>query len=669
MIFNHGILERIRQSPFLPGRGECMNDDNVLNKQSSTTLKRIWPDLEERFAGQVDEGEWQAFRERVNSHFGRLFQLLHRLYGSHYDFFYYIQDLLRMATKMWIARPDELKALDALRVIDKTWFQSNRMIGAMCYVDRFAGNLAGLREHIPYLSDLGITYLHLMPLFKSPQGDNDGGYAISSYREVDPRLGTMEELTELATELRHRGISLVIDFIFNHTSDEHIWAKKALAGDSDYQEYYYMFPDRSLPEAYEKNILTIFPDDHPGCFIYKSKIRKWVWATFNNFQWDLNYENPEVFNRMNEEMLFLANIGIEVLRLDAVAFIWKKIGTTCQNLPEAHTIIQAFNAVAGIVAPGMVFKSEAIVHPDEVVKYIGEDECPLSYNPQLMALLWESLATRKVNLLRHALDKRFHLPPNCAWVNYIRCHDDIGWAFSNEDAEEVKIDPQAHRRFLSDFYIGRFDNSFSRGLPFQEDKLTGDVRVSGTTASLCGLEKGLENNDEKEISLAIRRILLLHGVILTIGGIPVIYLGDALGTLNDYSYEQDADMAGDSRWVHRPMFDWNKSELRHEKNTPAGKIFHGLLKLSQLRQQNIIFSRSDTEITNPGNNHVLGYFCHHDEQTALVLANFSDHTQPIAGTRLRHLGMRKTITDLVSGKSITAMHELVMEPYQFMVLI
>lgn len=645
-----------------------MTDSNLLKKQSNITFNRIWPDLEERFAKKVNGNGWQLYRERVEQHFPRLFQALYSLYGDRYDFFYYMQNLLRMATDMWLARPAELKGLDALRLSDRNWFQSNRLIGAMCYVDRFAGGLKGVREHIPYLSELGITYLHLMPVFKTPRGDNDGGYAISSYREVDPRLGTIEELAELATELRHRGISLVIDFVFNHTSDEHTWATKALAGDTDYQEFYRMFPDREIPDAYEKNILTIFPDDHPGCFIYKSKIRKWVWATFNNFQWDLNYENPEVFNRMCEEMLFLANCGVEILRLDAVAFIWKKMGTSCQNLPEAHTIIQAFNAVAEIVCPSLVFKSEAIVHPDEVVKYIGRDECPLSYNPQLMALLWEALATREVLLLRHALQKRFALPDNCAWVNYMRCHDDIGWSFSNDDANEMTLDPDAHRQFLNDFYLGRFEGSFSKGLPFQEDKITGDARVSGTTASLCGLEKGLSDADENEIELAIRRILLLHGVILSIGGVPLIYLGDEVGVLNDYGYTSNTDEAADSRWVHRPFFDWDKAELRHDRNSHVGKIYHGLLRLVQLRQQNRIFSRSDTEITDPGNKHVLSYFRHHDEHTALILANFSESIQLIKGTKLRHLGMRKTCTDLVSGKSITVMHELALEPYQFMVL-
>ena len=451
----------------------------------------------------------------------------------------------------------------------RRWYQSHRMVGAMCYVDLFAGDLLGLREKVPYLTELGVTYLHLMPLFRVPQGDNDGGYAVSSFREVDPDLGTMEQLAELASELRHSGISLCLDFVFNHTSDEHEWARRASEGDEEFQEYYQMFPDRQIPDQFERSLTAVFPDERPGAFTYHSRIDKWIWTTFYNYQWDLNYANPVVFNRMLEEMLFLANQGVEILRLDAVAFLWKRLGTDCQNLPEAHWIIQAFNAAVRIAAPALVFKSEAIVHPDEVQKYISESECQLSYNPQLMALLWNSLATREVKLLRHAMGKRFRLPDGCDWVNYVRCHDDIGWVFCDADVQAVGFSPREHRRFLTDFFTGHFAGGFARGLPFQENRDTGDARVSGTCASLCGLEKAIEENDEYEIDLAIRRILLIHGVIMTIGGIPLIYLGDEIGTLNDLSYERDPEKLGDTRWIHRPFFDWDRAELRRDpENDP-----------------------------------------------------------------------------------------------------
>ena len=509
----------------------------------------------------------------------------------------------------------------------------------------------------------------LMPLFKTPAGDNDGGYSISSYREVNPSLGTMEELTQLATELRHHGISLVIDFVINHTSDEHEWAKRALAGDLDYQDYYRMYPNREQPDAFGKTVNSVFPDEHPGCFTYRNKIRKWVWTTFCNYQWDLNYENPIVFSRMAEEMLFLANIGVEVLRLDAVAFLWKKLGTSCENLPEAHLLIQAFNTIVKIAAPAMAFKSEAIVHPDEVTRYISQEECPLSYNPQLMALLWDALAVRNVRLLRHGMQKRFALPEDCAWVNYIRCHDDIGWGIADDDMRELQIDPDEHRRFLTEFYTGRFESSFAQGLTFQEKPETGEARIAGTTASLCGLEKLTNASDPTETELAIRRILLLHGVILTIGGIPLIYLGDELGTLNNYTYTESPEKDGDSRWVHRSAFDWERAPGRHDSSSVPGRIYLGLLKLIQIRQQNRAFNRAETEIIDTGNDSVFGYFRSQPEQNVLVLANFSEQEQQIVAKRLRLLGMRKLLTDIVSGKTISAVQKLVLEPYQLTILL
>lgn len=639
-----------------------------LRKQGESSLRRLMPRIEERFKEQINSAEWEGYVERLHKHFPRLFERLHALYGGNYDFFYHLENMLCTATQMWLERPDALKALDAMREMDRDWYLSNRMVGAMCYVDLFSDDLVSLRQRIPYLTELGISYLHLMPLFRSPAADNDGGYAISSYREVNPALGTMQDLNELATELRHHGISLVLDFVFNHTSDEHEWAQRALAGEEEFQEYFYMFPDRTTPDAFESSMSEIFPEDHPGAFTYRNRIKKWVWTTFNNFQWDLNYENPVVFNSMLEEMLHLANQGVEVLRLDAVAFLWKRMGTDCQNLPEAHWVIQAFNAFARIAAPATIFKSEAIVHPDEVRKYISRDECPLSYNPQLMALLWETLATRDVRVLQHAMRRRFELQDGCAWVNYIRCHDDIGWAFSDEDVEAVNFTPREHRQFLTQFYIGKYPGSFARGLPFQANPLTGDARVSGTCASLCGLEKAIEDDDQQEINLAIRRILLLHGVIITIGGIPLIYIGDEIGMLNDYSYEQNPAKAGDSRWLHRPHFDWERVEQRRDATTVVGQINQGILRLIQLRHQNPAFNQANIEIAETGNKHVFGFFSSHEQYSVFVLANFSEQEQIVEARRLRQLGLRKTMVDLFAGSTITATQEIALEPYQLLVL-
>ena len=633
-----------------------------MNRQAELSLARILPRLKDRFAG--DRVVWAPFQARLEANFETLFDLLLHLYSGQYDFFYHLETIVETAARMWLDRPAELKALDAEREANPLWFQAQEMLGGVLYVDLFAGTLAGVRAKIPYLKEVRLTYLHLMPLFLSPKGENDGGYAVSSYREVNPALGTMEELANLASELRRNGISLALDLVYNHTSDEHEWAQRALAGDPDYQEYYLMFPDRRMPDAYDAHLREIFPEVRRGSFTYRAEIDRWVWTTFHSFQWDLNYRNPVVFDRMVEEMLALANRGVEVLRLDAVAFTWKKLGTLCENLPEAHMLIQAMNALARMAAPSLLFKSEAIVHPDAVARYIGPGECQLSYNPTLMALLWESLATREVRLLRHSMQKRFKINPQCAWVNYVRVHDDIGWTFSDEDAAELGIRGYDHRQFLNAFYTGRFAGSFARGLPFQFNPATGDTRISGTCASLAGLEKALREETQAEVELAIRRILLIHSVILTIVGIPLLYLGDEVGTLNDYGYRTDPAKADDSRWAHRPATNWERVERRNDEETIEGQVYTRLRRLIEVRKDNAAFGLGETEILDTGNPHVLGFVRQHEGQRIVVLANFSEQEQRIGANELRLHGLSYGFTELVTGTEVMADEDLALEPLE-----
>jgi amylosucrase len=632
------------------------------------SLSRLLPRVEAQYSEYISghPSEWQIFRDRLQINFRRLFDLLIQIYGSQYDFFYHLESLLSSLAQAWINRPEELKKLDRLHEQDASWFQSNKMVGGICYVDLFAGDLEGVRQHIPYLKELGLTYLHLMPLFCSPKAENDGGYAISSYREVDPALGTVKQLSELASDLRQNGISLVLDFVFNHTSDEHEWASCAKAGDPVYQNYYLMFPDRQMPDAYERSLREIFPDEHPGTFTYFPEIESWVWTTFHSYQWDLNYQNPEVFIAMVQEMLGLANVGVEVLRLDAVAFIWKKMGTSCENLPEAHLLIQAFNAAARIAAPALLFKSEAIVAPDDVIRYISPGECQISYNPLLMALMWETLATREVKLLSESLRQRFSIPGGCAWVNYVRCHDDIGWTFSDDDSWKLGINGYDHRRFLNSFYTGRFPGSFARGLPFQENPKTGDCRISGTCASLAGLEKAATEETAAEVDLAISRILLLYGIILFIGGIPLIYLGDEVGTLNDYTYRDNPAKSHDSRWVHRSRTDWSRVVLRNDPQTIEGRIFTGLEHLIAVRKKNVVFSDGEVQMIDCGS-HVLAFIHANQAKRVLVLANFCEKDQVVQANLLRIYGLGYKFRDLVSNK-IVHLKDITLKPYQLMVL-
>ena len=648
-------------------------DERAVERDARRTLRRLGPRLAAEFAAERerDPEGWAAFTARLDEHGPRLFACLLPLYGGRYDFLHHFERLLAETARSWFDRSAELRELDARREADPGWFQARAMMGAVCYVDRFAGDLAGLRRRLPYLRELHVRYLHLMPLFRAPAGNSDGGYAVSSYREVEPSLGTMAELEALAGELRRDGISLVLDFVFNHTSDEHDWARAALADpdaeDDDGEpagETYLLFPDRTLPDAYERHLREIFPEQRPGSFTYRPEIGRWVWTTFNSFQWDLNYANPVVFRRMAAELLFLANRGVEILRLDAVAFVWKRLGTDCENLPEAHLIIRAFNALARIAAPALLFKSEAIVHPDEVARYIDADECQLSYNPLLMALLWEALATRDGRLLRESMRARFAIPADCAWVNYVRSHDDIGWTFDDADAAALGINGYDHRRFLNAFYTGRFPGSFARGLPFQENPRTGDARISGTAASLAGLEKALNEEGEAEVELAIRRLLLPYAVVLSIGGIPLLYLGDELATLNDYAYAHDPSKAGDSRWVHRPAMDWARAERRDEPGTTEARVFGRLRRLVEGRTSTVAFAGHDTEVLDVGNDRVFAFVRRHAGERVLVLANLTEQPQAVPANALRLAGLGYAFVDLVTNERASATEDLALAPYR-----
>ncbi len=640
--------------------------------EAELSLKRLMPRLQQHWEdAQVDETLRHEFEVRLNEHWADLFELLFDLYGTRYDFFYHLEQILLTTADAWIHRPESLRRLDRHRVLEPDWFASQKVVGGALYVDLFSENLGKLRESIDYFKQLGLTYLHLMPLFAVRPGDNDGGYAISNYRSVDPRLGTIDDLRLLADALREAGITLVLDFVFNHTSDDHQWAQQAQAGDREYQQFYYIFPDRTLPDQYEQTLREIFPTVRRGNFTWHDGMRQWVWTTFNSFQWDLNYGNPAVFRAMAEEMFFIADTGVDILRLDAVAFIWKEMGTSCENLPKAHKLIQAFNRLARIATPGMVFKSEAIVHPDDVVRYISPEECQISYNPTLMALLWESLATRECRLLVKSLSHRHRLPSDTAWVNYLRCHDDIGWTFDDADAAQIGINAYDHRQFLNRFYTGQFEGSFARGVPFQENLDTGDMRIAGTLASLAGLEKAIEEDDEEGKDLAIKRMLLLQGITLSIGGIPLIYLGEEWAMLNDYEFVKDPAKAGDTRWVHRPKMQWEfLAELDDSLEASGGsirrRVFLSLQRMIAARKSLRALAGQAMELVNVNNTHVLSFVRHCDSHRLIVLANFSEQPQTVSGNLLRTAGIGRFFEDAISGQTIGTSHDIHLDGYQLM---
>ncbi len=644
--------------------------------EADLTLKRLLPRVEQvwqQTGVETSDVIRIEFEERLRDYWRQLFSLLYELYGTRYDFYYHLENILQSLVQSWATRDASLKQLDRQRINQPDWFASERIVGGALYVDLFSENLGKLRQCLPYFQELGITYLHLMPLFAVRPGDSDGGYAISNYRSVDPRLGTIEDLQGLAADLRAAGICLVLDFVFNHTSDDHQWARAAQSGDREFQQYYYIFPDPEIPNQYERTLREIFPAVRRGSFTRHEGMSKYVWTTFNSFQWDLNYSNPSVFNAMLNEMLFIANTGVDILRLDAVAFIWKQMGTSCENLPQAHTLVRAYNLCARIAAPGLLFKSEAIVHPDEVVRYIDPLECQISYNPTLMALLWESLATRKTDLLVRSLSHRHRLPPQTAWVNYLRCHDDIGWTFDDADAAAIGINGYDHRQFLNAFYTGQFSGSFAHGIPFQHDVNTGDMRISGTLASLAGLEQAIELNDPRLKDLAIRRMLLLQGLTLSIGGIPLLYMGEEWAVLNDYDFVKDPAKAGDTRWVHRPKMRWEYlqelDESMSHDDSLRRRVFRSLQKMIQLRKTNPALAGQDMELIHPRNSHLFAFVRRHLGHLMIIVANFSEETQTMPGNVLRTSGFGRFFQDLLSDRTLGTSEALTIAPLQLMWLV
>jgi amylosucrase len=600
-------------------------------------------------AERLGPAEADAFLTRLEQLSFDITGPLSQLYGDVVDVGSFATELVLDALAAAASRPAGLRRLDRRREIDPAWFQRSRMIGYVCYADRFAGSLQGVREHLDYLVELGVSYLHLMPLLRPREGENDGGYAVADYGAVDPRVGTIDDLQALAGDLHERGLVLCIDLVLNHTAREHEWARKALAGEPAYRDMYLVYPDRRQPDAYEATLPEVFPDIAPGSFTEVPGLG-WVWTSFNEYQWDLNYANPAVFRAMLGTMFDLANRGIDVLRLDAVPFLWKRLGTDCQNQPEAHLLVQAFRALTRLAAPGLALKAEAIVSPEMLAQYLGghdryRPECDLAYDNQLMVMLWSTLATRDVRLAEAALSRRRPAPSPTSWVTYVRCHDDIGWAVSDADAAAVGLNGFDHRRFLSDFYAGAFPGSFARGALFQANPATGDARTSGAAASLCGIEAALEadaaDGDDGALTAAIRRLESMYAVAFSFGGIPLIYMGDELALRNDPSWAADPAHAHDNRWMHRPLMDWPAAARRRDPDSPEGRMFAAIRGLAQARRSLLALrAGGSTDIVPTPNRSVLAYRRAHPRSAPfLSLTNFSDVTQRVDAAILARVGL------------------------------
>lgn len=604
----------------------------MYEQQSHSLLNAILNQIEPEFAQQ----DLRYFYTRLGANFYAIHSLFERLYGDRGDFEEQAQRLVETMARQYIRRPDHLRQQDIDREQDYNWFLSQRWVGMALYCNGFAGDLKGMREHLHYFQELGINLVHIMPIMTCPVGRSDGGYAVSDFRNIDPRFGDLDDLGELSTSMRERDMLLVMDVVLNHTSDQHEWAEKARAGYQPYVDYYYTFESRDVPDMFEQSMPEVFPETAPGNFIWDEKMQRWVMSVFNEYQWDLNYSNPAVFIEMLDIILFWANQGADILRLDAVAFLWKKIGSVCQNEREAHLILQLMKDCCQVTAPGTLFIAEAIVAPVEVTKYFGEDaviakECEIAYNATFMALMWDAVATKNARLLNQGIKSLPVKLERATWLNYIRCHDDIGLGFDDSDIALAGYEPASHRRFLLDYFTGKFPGSHARGVPFAQNDKTGDARLSGSLASLVGLQHALESHDDQAVDEAIRVILLLHSLMLSFGGLPLLYYGDEIGTMNDESYKDDPVKMDDSRWVHRPFIDWHKAEQRHQPGTIEHQIFTQLKTLIAVHKELDSFAdfnnRELLEVSNPHLFVFERYQIHKPTDRVLVVANFDQQPQ------------------------------------------
>ena len=577
----------------------------------------------------MNKMQWKLeFYDRFCRHEAELTQLYRELYHNDMAAFDRFTDMLYDA---YTARPEGLKLMDRAREAHSDWYKGHDLVGMLMYVNAFAGTLQGVREKLDYIEDCGVNYLHLMPLLESPKGRSDGGYAVSDFRKVQQELGTMEDLYALAMDCHERGIAVCLDFVMNHTSEDHEWAKRARAGERDYQDRYFFYEGWDIPNAYEQTVPQVFPTTAPGNFTWCEEARKVVMTTFYPYQWDLNYANPAVFQDMTDNMLNLCNHGVDVVRLDAVPYIWKALGTNCRNLPQVHTLVRMMRMVCEIVCPGTLLLGEVVMEPSKVVPYFGtvdRPECHMLYNVTTMATLWHTVATGDVRLLRHQMGQVFALPKEYTFLNYLRCHDDIGWGLDYAFLRQFGQEEVPHKRFLNDYLTGYFPGSTARGELYNDDPRLMDARLCGTTASLCGIEAARQSGNEEALEKAVRLDEMLHAFMFTLSGVPVLYSGDEVGRENDYGYHRDPLKREDSRYLHRGDMDWSLAAQRTDKTTVPGKLFPAIQRMETLRAKHGAFDDgADTWLLDTGNDAVLGIGRYYRGQKLLCVFNFSREKQ------------------------------------------
>ena len=564
------------------------------------------------------------YLKRLERHHDELRWLYMELYDND-SMFAELSDNMR---QFYLDRNKELKKWDEKRASDPSWYKQNDLLGMMFYIDNFAGNMKGVESKLDYIEQCNVNYIHLMPFLDTPEGRSDGGYAVSDFRKVQEKLGSMKDLDSLTAACHKKGINVCMDFVMNHTSEDHEWAKRARQGEGEYMSRYFFYDNSTIPQQYEKTVPQVFPTTAPGNFTWLPDANHYVMTSFYPYQWDLNYKNPRVFNEMMYNFLYLANRGIDIIRIDAVPYIWKELNTPCRNLKQVHTIVRMMRMISEIVCPGVLLLGEVVMEPEKVTPYFGtveKPECHMLYNVTTMATTWHTVATRDVKLLKKQLDIVNALPKDYVFLNYLRCHDDIGWGLDYGTLKMDGMEERAHKKYLNDYFQGYDGSSCSRGELYNADPVTGDARFCGTTASMCGVEKAGFEGDDAAMERAIQMDLMLHAYMFMQSGIPVLYSGDEIGQVNDYRYKEDPHKAVDSRYIHRGPLNWKLAINIKNEDTVEGKIFQGLKKLEQIRKMEKVFvSYADTWTVDTGDASVLCIGRYYDGEKVYGVFNFSE---------------------------------------------
>lgn len=601
----------------------------------------------------------KIFEQRLKRHHDELRWLYMELYDNSSMF----AELCGQLKEFYLERKEALKKLDSKREEAADWYKQNDMLGMMFYIDNFAGNMKGVESKLDYIEKCNVNYIHLMPFLDTPEGRSDGGYAVSDFRKVQEKLGSMKDLESLTAACHKKGINICMDFVMNHTSEEHEWAKRARMGEGEYMSRYFFFDSWEEPSKYEETVPQVFPTTAPGNFTWLPDAGHFVMTSFYPYQWDLNYKNPRVFNEMMYNFLYLANRGIDIIRIDAVPYIWKELGTQCRNLPQVHTIVRMMRMISEIVCPGVLLLGEVVMEPEKVVPYFGtveKPECHMLYNVTTMATTWHTVATRDTKLLKKQLDIVNGLPKDYVFLNYLRCHDDIGWGLDYGSLMTEGMGERSHKKYLNDYFLGYAGGSNSRGELYNADPVTGDARFCGTTASMCGVEKAGFEKDDEAMEKAVCLDVTLHAYMFMLSGIPVLYSGDEIGQINDYSYKENPNKAEDSRYIHRGAMNWESAKKASDLSTVEGKIFQRLDQLEKIRKKESVFaSYADTWTVETEDPSILCIARAYQDDKVIGVFNFSEFDK-----KLKIPEMNGNYVDLLSGKKIKSM-EMEIPAYSF----